>query len=71
MFYLCVVTNLVAVGDAFLQMVVGMWEKGQKQALQIAFLSFLGIIVIGLVLLTCMHSYLMCANLTTCKTINI
>lgn len=63
--------NLVAVGDAFWLMMAGMWERGEKDTLQLVFLSFLMIIISGLVLLTALHSYLMIANLTTCKKIKL
>jgi len=65
-FYLCVLTNLVAIVNAFCMLVAEMWRQGSKETYQISFLSFLGILIGGLVSLFVMHTYMMMANLTTC-----
>jgi hypothetical protein len=48
-------------------MVLSMWEKGEKENEQIFFLSFLGVLFGGLLVLVALHSYMMVLNVTTCK----
>jgi palmitoyltransferase len=70
-FYVCLLTNLIEIINVIVVLIHEMYQQGSWFPYQIAFLSIVGLIGSGVLVLTALHTYLMLKNLTTCNSLAI